>query len=181
MDGRRITVFDAAKLPGGAMDGIKDREKGYRIRGDRELEDHMECTWDLWRSIPSIEVEDASVLDEFYWLNKEDPTYTLRRATWKRGEPIPMADKMTLSNPDLHANPSGVGSRNGATSTDSCRILRRSRWSTGAGLVKQTIAAIVQKSATPLANRVFMVAELGSHVLACQAVRTSQNDAASFR
>ena len=96
MDGRRITVFDAAKLPGGAMDGIKHSEKGYRIRGDRELEDHMECTWDLWRSIPSIEVEGTSVLDEFYWLNKEDPTYTLRRATWKRGEPIPMADKMTL-------------------------------------------------------------------------------------
>ena len=35
------------------------------------------------RSIPSLEVEGASVLDEFYWLNKEDPTYSLRRATWK--------------------------------------------------------------------------------------------------
>ena len=49
----------------------------------------MECLWDLMRSIPSIEVEGASVLDEFYWLNKEDPTYSLRRATWNRGEPIP--------------------------------------------------------------------------------------------
>ena len=97
MDGRRITIFDAAKLPGGAMDGIKHSETGYRIRGDREQEDHMECLWDLMRSIPSIEVEGASVLDEFYWLNKEDPTYSLRRATRNRGEPIPMADKMTLS------------------------------------------------------------------------------------
>ena len=43
-------------------------------------------------------------------------------------------------------------------------IIVDSSWSTGAGLVKQTIAAIVQKSATPLANRVFMVAEFGSHV-----------------
>src|SRR5512146_188447 len=49
-------------------------------------------------------------------------------------------------------------------------------WSTGAGLVKQTIAAILQKSATPLANGVFMLAEFGSHVLARQAFRTSQND-----
>src|SRR5215813_6431948 len=97
MDGRRIKIFEAAKLPGGAMDGIKHSATGYRIRGDRELEDHMECLWDLMRSIPSIEVEGASVLDEFYWLNKEDPTYTLRRATWNRGEPIPMADKMTMS------------------------------------------------------------------------------------
>jgi len=53
--------------------------------------------------------------------------------------------------------------------------------SAGASLIKQTIATILQKSATPLANRVFMVAELGSHVLARQAVRTSQNDAASLR
>jgi hypothetical protein len=33
-------------------------------------------------------------------------------------------------------------------------------------LVKQTLAAILQKSATPLANCVFVEAELGSHVLA---------------
>ena len=58
-------------------------------------------------------------------------------------------------------------------------VVYRSR-STGAGLVKQTIAAILQKSATPLANGVFMVGEFGSHVLARQALRTSQNDAASL-
>ena len=29
--------------------------------------------WDLFRSIPSLETEGASVLDEYYWLNKEDP------------------------------------------------------------------------------------------------------------
>jgi len=49
MDGRRIKIFEAAKLPGGAMDGIKHSATGYRIRGDRELEDHMECLWDLVR------------------------------------------------------------------------------------------------------------------------------------
>ncbi|WP_449486329.1 oleate hydratase [Streptomyces avidinii] len=26
----------------------------------------MECLWDLFRSVPSLEVEGASVLDEFY-------------------------------------------------------------------------------------------------------------------
>ncbi len=53
--------------------------------------------------------------------------------------------------------------------------------SAGASLVKQTFAAILQKSATPLANCVFVEADLGSHILARQAVRTSQNDAASLR
>jgi hypothetical protein len=60
----------------------------------------------------------------------------------------------------------------------------RRRWFEGghrASLVKQTIAAILQKSATPLANGVFVKAEFGSHGFARQAIRTSQNDAASLR
>ena len=44
------------------------------MRGGREMEDHFECLWDLFRSIPSIgEAEGVSVLDEYYWLNKQDP------------------------------------------------------------------------------------------------------------
>ena len=37
----------------------------------------------LFRSIPSIETKGVSVLDEYYWLNKEDPNYSLCRATEK--------------------------------------------------------------------------------------------------
>ncbi len=47
----------------------------------REMENHFECLWDLFRSIPSIETPGVSVLDEYYWLNKEDPNYSLCRAT----------------------------------------------------------------------------------------------------
>jgi hypothetical protein len=50
-----------------------------------------------------------------------------------------------------------------------------------AGLVKQTIAAILQKSAAPFANGVFMEAEFGSHGLAWQAIRTPQDRAAPLR
>ncbi len=35
--------------------------------------------------IPSLEQEGASVLDEYYWLNKHDPNYSLCRATINRG------------------------------------------------------------------------------------------------
>jgi hypothetical protein len=59
-------------------------------------------------------------------------------------------------------------------------VIDRSR-TTGASLIKQTIAAVFQKSTTPLANGVFVEAELGSHSLARQAIRTSQNDATSLR
>ncbi|MFE7492062.1 oleate hydratase [Kitasatospora sp. NPDC057965] len=83
--GERITILERLRLPGGALDGIKEPEKGFVVRGGRELEDHMECLWDLFRSVPSLEVEGASVLDEFYWLNKDDPNFSLQRVTEQRG------------------------------------------------------------------------------------------------
>ncbi|TCN55949.1 oleate hydratase [Rhodococcus sp. SMB37] len=86
MAGNRITILERLKLPGGALDGIKEPKKGFVIRGGREMEDHFECLWDLFRSVPSLEVDDASVLDEFYWLNKDDPNYSLQRVTEKRGQ-----------------------------------------------------------------------------------------------
>ena len=84
--GERITVLERLRLPGGALDGINEPKKGFVIRGGRELEDHMECLWDLFRSVPSLEIDGASVLDEFYWLNKDDPNRSLRRVTERQGQ-----------------------------------------------------------------------------------------------
>ncbi|GGI25673.1 hypothetical protein GCM10010987_35550 [Bradyrhizobium guangdongense] len=51
-----------------------------------------------------------------------------------------------------------------------------------AGFIKQAITAILLKKPTaPLANGVFMDAEFSSHRLAWQAIRTSQDRAASLR
>jgi oleate hydratase len=97
MAGNRITILEQQQLPGGALDGIKVPTKGFVIRGGREMEDHFECLWDLYRSIPSLEVEGASVLDEFYWLDKDDPNSSLQRATVKRGEDAHTDGLFTLS------------------------------------------------------------------------------------
>lgn len=86
MAGERIHILEASDLTGGACDGIMDPTRGYIMRGGREMEDHFECLWDLFRSIPSLDTPGASVLDEFYWLNKEDPNYSLCRATKNRGQ-----------------------------------------------------------------------------------------------
>jgi hypothetical protein len=59
-------------------------------------------------------------------------------------------------------------------------VVDRSR-SAGASLIKQTIAATLQKSATPLANGVLVEAEFSCHILARQAIRAPQNDAAPLR
>ncbi len=81
-----ITILERLALPGGALDGIKRPAKGFVIRGGREMEEHFECLWDCFRSIPSLELEGASVLDEFYWLNKDDPNLSLQRVTENRGQ-----------------------------------------------------------------------------------------------
>src|SRR5665647_894125 len=97
MDGSKITILERLKLPGGALDGIEEPKKGFVVRGGREVDDHYECLWDLYRSIPSIEVDGASVLDEFYWLNKDDPNSSLQRATVEQGKDAGTGTLFTLS------------------------------------------------------------------------------------
>ncbi|OTG88343.1 oleate hydratase [Acinetobacter sp. ANC 4558] len=86
MLGHKITILEQQTIAGGALDGLDVPEKGFIIRGGREMENHFECLWDLFRSIPSLEIEGASVLDEFYWLNKDDPNTSLQRATVQQGQ-----------------------------------------------------------------------------------------------
>lgn len=97
MPGENITILEKQDLAGGALDGIDEPEKGFVIRGGREMENHFEALWDLYRSIPSLEIEGASVLDEFYWLNKDDPNYSLQRATINRGEDAQTGKNFTLT------------------------------------------------------------------------------------
>ena len=97
MPGDHIHILEAMDVAGGACDGIFDPSRGYVMRGGREMEDHFECLWDLFRSIPSLEKPGASVLDEFYWLNKHDPNYSLCRATVDRGRDARTDGKFNLS------------------------------------------------------------------------------------
>ena len=97
MPGENIHLFEELNMPGGVCDGFKKPKLGYVIRGGREMENHFECLWDLFRSIPSLEIPNASVLDEFYWLNKEDPNKSLCRATINQGQDAHTDNKFTLS------------------------------------------------------------------------------------
>lgn len=97
MKGEHIHILEALPLPGGSCDGVKDPTRGFVMRGGREMDNHFECLWDLFRSIPSLETEGVSVLDEYYWLNKHDPNYSLCRATVNRGEDAGTDGKFALS------------------------------------------------------------------------------------
>ena len=86
MKGENIHLLEKLDLAGGSCDGRRDVTKGFYMRGGREMDNHFECMWDMFRSVPSIETPEVSVLDEFYWLNKHDPNYSLCRATINCGE-----------------------------------------------------------------------------------------------
>ena len=97
MPGSHIHILEKSTIPGGGLDGDHITNVGYVMRGGREMDNHFECMWDLFRSIPSIETEGVSVLDEYYWLNKKDPNYSLCRATQNRGEDAHTDRKFGLS------------------------------------------------------------------------------------
>ena len=84
--GEKIHLLEKLELAGGSCDGRKDITKGFYMRGGREMDNHFEVMWDMFRDVPSIETPGVSVLDEYYWLNKHDPNYSLCRATVNRGE-----------------------------------------------------------------------------------------------
>ena len=86
MKGEHIHLLEKLELAGGSCDGRKDVTKGFFMRGGREMDNHFEVMWDTFRDVPSIETPGVSVLDEYYWLNKHDPNYSLCRATVNCGE-----------------------------------------------------------------------------------------------
>ena len=71
MQGSNISIFEAAPVTGGSLDGGGNAEDGYTLRGGRMLTtDNYECTWDLFKSIPSLEHAGQSVYDETIAFNE---------------------------------------------------------------------------------------------------------------
>ena len=96
MAGDKIHLLEKLELAGGSCDGKKDITKGFFMRGGREMDNHFEVMWDTFRDVPSIENPEVSVLDEYYWLNKHDPNYSLCRATVSCGKDAHTDKKFAL-------------------------------------------------------------------------------------
>lgn len=63
--GHNITIFETLAVPGGSLDGSGSAETGYSMRGGRMLTtDNYECTWGLFKTIPSLTNLGISVFDE---------------------------------------------------------------------------------------------------------------------
>jgi oleate hydratase len=70
--GENISIFEKEARLGGSLDAAGDSRTGYSMRGGRMLtSDNYECTWDLFKTIPSLGNAGMSVYDETMDFNKK--------------------------------------------------------------------------------------------------------------
>ncbi len=92
MPGPQITILEAGKVMGGSLDGCGDADRGYSMRGGRMLTtDNYECTWALFKSIPSLTQPDRSVFDETLHFNEGHISNAKARLVDSRRAKVPVA------------------------------------------------------------------------------------------
>ena len=91
-DGGRISVFEEAAVLGGSLDAAGSREAGYSLRGGRMLTtDNYECTWDLFKSIPSLVSKGKTVFDETVEFNERHKSHSMARLVDRRRAKVPVS------------------------------------------------------------------------------------------
>lgn len=64
--GRDIVLLEEQDRAGGSLDAAGSPETGYTMRGGRMFEIHFDCTYDLLRSIPSLDDPTKSVTEDTF-------------------------------------------------------------------------------------------------------------------
>src|ERR1022692_217224 len=92
LPGGNISILEAARVIGGSLDGAGDPAAGYSMRGGRMLTtDNYECTWDLYKSIPSLIHEGKTVFDETMEFNEQHQSNAMARLVDRRRAKVPVA------------------------------------------------------------------------------------------
>lgn len=89
--GKNITVLESSPILGGSLDGAGNPESGYSLRGGRMLTtDNYECTWDLFKSIPSLHNAGKTVFEETVEFNQKYKAHSLARLVDRRRAKVPV-------------------------------------------------------------------------------------------
>jgi oleate hydratase len=92
LPGGNISILEAAPVMGGSLDGSGDPAGGYSMRGGRMLTtDNYECTWDLYKTIPSLNNEGQTVFDETVEFNEKHKANSMARLVDRRRAKVPVA------------------------------------------------------------------------------------------
>jgi len=91
LPGESISILESASVVGGSLDGTGSPSTGYSMRGGRMLTtDNYECTWDLYKSIPSLQEPGRSVFDETVAFNEKYKSHSLARLVDSRRAKVPV-------------------------------------------------------------------------------------------
>ena len=92
LPGKNIFILEAKSLLGGSLDAYGNPVEGYSMRGGRMLTtDNYECTWDLYKSIPSLGSPDKTVFDETVEFNKQHKSNSMARLVDSRRAKVPVS------------------------------------------------------------------------------------------
>lgn len=87
MEGKNIHILEGMPVLGGSNDGAGDPTQGFVCRGGRMLnEETYENFWELFRSIPSLEIPEKSVTEEILNFDHLHPTHAQARLIDKDGK-----------------------------------------------------------------------------------------------
>lgn len=91
LPGGNISILEAMPIMGGSLDGAGDPAGGYSLRGGRMLTtDNYECTWDLYKSIPSLNNNGKTVFDETVEFNEKHKAHSMARLVDSRRAKVPV-------------------------------------------------------------------------------------------
>ncbi len=92
MPGENISILEAGSFMGGSLDASGNSELGYSMRGGRMLTtDNYECTWDLYKTIPSLNDSSKSVFEETVEFNERHKSNSRARLVDKRRAKVPVS------------------------------------------------------------------------------------------
>lgn len=92
MAGGQIQILEAAAVLGGSLDGAGDAARGYSLRGGRMLTtDNYECTWDLFKTIPSLHNAGQTVYEETLVFNEQHVAHSMARLVNRHRAKLPVA------------------------------------------------------------------------------------------
>ena len=104
LPGENISIFEALPVMGGSLDGAGDPVGGYSLRGGRMLTtDNYECTWDLYKTIPSLNNPGQTVFEETIAFNQKHKPNSMARLVDRRRAKVPVTSMGVL-----HARPHRV-------------------------------------------------------------------------
>ncbi len=91
MPGTDISILESGSVLGGSLDAAGDATSGYSLRGGRMLTtDNYECTWDLFKTIPSLKDPHKTVFDETVEFNELHKAHSMARLVDRRRARVPV-------------------------------------------------------------------------------------------